>query len=365
MKRVVFDRENPEFFQELRQRVNAYFSDNNITRFGNRNMVFKTIFMLALYLIPYILMLSGIATSFLPLMGLWVLMGFGMAGIGMSIMHDANHQVYSSNRKINTRLGYLINLVGGYHHNWIIQHNMLHHTYTNIEGFDEDIDTPVMRFSPDQEHKKIFKYQAFYGPFLYGLLTLNWLLFKDYLQVLDYDNRDLLKRVGTTRRRALLVVSLNKLWYIALFLILPMIVVDAPWWHILIGFFIMHFICGFFLSIIFQSAHVLSETSFYAVDENDSVENNWAIHQMRTTANFAHNSRFFSWFIGGLNYQVEHHLFPNICHVHYRDLSKIIKEVAAKHEVPYYEHKTFLAAVRSHFKLVHHLGQGKDLPLAA
>lgn len=317
--------------------------------------------MLLLYLVPFIVILTGAVKGFWPLMGLWAIMGIGMAGIGMSVMHDANHQVYSSKRKVNTRLGYLINLLGGYHHNWIIQHNMLHHTYTNIDGFDEDIDTPVLRFSPEQEHKKFFKYQLYYAPFLYGFLTLNWLTFKDFTQLISYEKKNLLKRVGTTLPRATTVVILNKLWYLVLFIGLPILLVSVPWWYMVVGFFVMHFISGLFLSLVFQSAHVLSETEFYAVAEDLSVENNWAIHQMRTTANFGHKSNVFSWFIGGLNYQIEHHLFPNICHVHYKKLSDIVREVAAKHEVPYNEHKTFLDAVKSHFKLVDYLGKGKDL----
>ena len=109
----------------------------------------------------------------------------------------------------------------------------------------------------------------------------------------------------------------------------------------------MHFFCGLILAFIFQSAHVLQETDFFKVDENGSVENNWAIHQMKTTANFANNSRFFSWFIGGLNFQIEHHLFPNICHVHYRKISKIVRETAEEFNVPYYQHRTFFGALRS------------------
>ncbi len=353
-----------EFFKDLRQRVNSYFKDNNISRYANSRMVIKTIVMVLLYFIPYIVMLTGVATSFWALMGLWALMGIGMAGIGLSIMHDANHQAYSKNKKVNRALGFLINFVGGYDKNWIIQHNMLHHTYTNIDGFDEDIETPVMRFSPEQKHKKIFRYQAYYGPFLYGLMTLNWLLYKDFTQLFRYKKENLLKKAGTSFSSALSMLIFNKLWYIVLFIVLPLILVSAPWWYTVIGFLLMHFITGIFLSFVFQSAHVLDETEFYSPAEDGSVENNWAIHQMRTTANFANKSVLLSWFIGGLNFQIEHHLFPGICHIHYKKISKIVREVSAKHNVPYYEHKTFFSAIKSHMKLVHDLGTGKYDKLA-
>lgn len=360
MEAVKFNnRDQAGFFRDLRRKVNAYFKENNISRYANTRMVVKTIVMLLLYFVPFIFMLFGGFTSFWVLMGLWVVMGFGMAGIGLSIMHDANHQAYSRNKKVNNALGFLINFVGGYHKNWIIQHNVLHHSYTNIDGFDEDIETPIMRFSPEQKSKKMYRYQAFYGPFLYGLMTLNWLLYKDFSQLLRYKKNDLISRAGTTFPKAITGLIFNKLWYILILIVLPIIMVNAPWWYSIIGFLLMHFITGVFLSLVFQSAHVIDETLFCSVDAQGSVENSWAIHQMRTTANFANKSVILSWFIGGLNFQIEHHLFPNICHVHYKKISKIVREVAEDYNIPYYEHKTFLGAIRSHFKLVHDLGTGK------
>ena len=154
-------------------------------------------------------------------------------------------------------------------------------------------------------------------------------------------------------------MTFNKTWYFALTLVLPIILIPLAWWQILIGYLIMHFICGLTLALIFQPAHVIEETDFYLPDETGSVENNWAIHQMHTTANFAYGSRLFSWFIGGLNYQIEHHLFPNICHVHYRKIAKIVKETANEFNVPYYQHRTFFGALRSHFSLLNALGTGK------
>ena len=148
-------------------------------------------------------------------------------------------------------------------------------------------------------------------------------------------------------------------------IVLPMILIDLPWWQILLGFLMMHLICGLIIAFIFQSAHVIEETDFFTANKEGGVENNWAIHQMKTTANFANKSVLFSWFIGGLNYQIEHHLFPNICHVHYRKISKIVKQTAEEFSIPYKQHKTFYGAVKSHLTLLNKLGTGKYDSLVA
>ena len=353
------NKNQPEFFNELNKKVNNYFKENNLSKHANLNMKFKTVFMLSLYIIPFVLLLTGVAATGAMALLMWVLMGLGMSGIGLSIMHDANHGSYSKHKRINRALGLVINFVGAYHVNWKIQHNVLHHSYTNIDGHDEDIEQGVFRMSPNQERKPIFRFQAFYAPFLYGFMTIYWFVVKDFEQLFRYHKKNLLATQGQTFRSALMQILFHKSWYLFLFLILPLAVVNLPWWHIILGFLIMHFISGLLLALIFQPAHVIEDTHFYLADSNGTMENNWAIHQMHTTSNFANGSRLFSWFIGGLNYQIEHHLFPHICHVHYRKLSVIVKDTAEKYNVPYFQHKTFAGALRSHFSLLHQLGTGK------
>jgi len=348
-----------EFIQVLRTRVNAYFKDNNISRYANLNMKVKTAFMISLYFIPLALLAFGAISQVWVMFLLWALMGLGMAGIGLSIMHDANHGSYSRNQKVNDALGYLINFIGGYHINWKIQHNVLHHSFTNIHEHDEDLENSVLRFSPNQERKWIYRFQAFYAPVFYAIMTLYWSTSKDFQQVMRYHRKNLLATQGLTLRQALGELTFNKAWYILLTMVMPMLMLPFSWWIPLLGFVMMHLICGLSLALIFQTAHVIEETNFFKADESGSVENNWAVHQLLTTANFANGSRVFSWFIGGLNYQIEHHLFPNICHVHYRKISKIVRETAQEYGIPYYEHRTFVGALRSHFKLLYQLGTGK------
>jgi linoleoyl-CoA desaturase len=359
------NKDQKEFFKEVRRNVNKYFKDNNISRYANGAMVFKTVFMITLYFAPLVLMLTGVVSSLWPVMGMWALMGLGMAGVGFSVMHDANHGSYSKNPKVNNTLGYLINFIGGYRENWKIQHNILHHSFTNVEGFDEDIKNPTLRLSPKQEIKWFHKYQAFYAPFLYGVMTIYWYTAKDYQGLVRYKKRNLLAGQKMSFKKSIAELTFNKIWYALLMIVLPLVLIDLPWWQILLGMFLMHFICGLALGLVFQPAHVIEETSYYIPDENGNVDNNWAIHQMKTTSNFAHGNRLLSWFVGGLNYQVEHHLFPNICHIHYRKISVIVKETAAKYNVPYLQHKTFSGAIKSHFKTLYQLGSGKyDAALA-
>lgn len=358
---IKFNRKDqPEFVRELRKRVNQYFQENNIPKHGNLKMKVKTAFMFLLYFGPLILMLTGLLSNVWLVILMWTLMGFGMSGIGLSVMHDANHGAYSQNKRVNEALGFVMNFLGGYHINWKIQHNVLHHSYTNVDGHDEDLENAVMRLSPHQEYKKIFKLQFLYAPFFYGIMTLFWIFGKDFAGVVRYNQKQLLEAQGRTLKSALVEITIHKLWYLGLTLVLPMIILPIAWWQTLLGFLLMHFICGLFLALIFQPAHVIEDTVFISADDDGSVENSWAIHQLRTTCNFAHGSRIFSWFVGGLNYQIEHHLFPNICHVHYRKISKIVKETAKEFNLPYHQHKTFFGAVKSHFILLYRLGMGYD-----
>ena len=358
--RVHFNtKDNMDFVKELRQRVGLYFKENNISRHANTSMRVKTIFMVLLYFTPLAWMLLSPSENLLVNYLEWFLMALGMSGIGLSIMHDANHGAYSNNKRTNQLLGYLVNFLGAYHLNWKIQHNVLHHSFTNVHGMDEDLENGVLRLSPNQPHKKIFKYQIIYAPIMYGLMTLYWVVAKDFLDAIRYAKEDLLKSQNITLKRVLWYISLNKMWYWVLTLILPFVLVSLPWWHIVFGFLSMHFVTGLILGFIFQPAHVLEETNFVELNDSSNIENNWAIHQLLTTANFANGNKVFSWLIGCLNFQVEHHLFPHICHIHYPKIAKIVKQTALEFNIPYKEHKSYLGAIKSHFNLLYKLGTGR------
>jgi linoleoyl-CoA desaturase len=353
------EKDNPEFYKTLNKRVNNYFSKNNISRYGNTQMVLKTLFMYALYFTPFIFMVTGVVEGTWGTLSMWFLMGLGVAGIGLAVMHDANHGSYSKNPTLNKFMSISLTYLGGYHVNWRIQHNVLHHSFTNIDGLDEDIEKKgIIRFSPNQERRKAFRFQVLYAPLLYSILTLYWVTVKDFDQLRDYNKRDLLKTQKLTFGKALFRILLVKVLYYGIIIGLPLLI-GMPWWLVLTGFLIMHAVGGLILALVFQSAHVLDSTEF-AMSDGTNMKNNWAIHQMKTTSNFALGNKPLTWFLGGLNHQVEHHLFPNICHVHYPEISKIVRRTANEFDVPYLQHRTFIGAISNHFRFLHRLGLGKS-----
>jgi len=362
LKSVKFaENETEDFYKELRKRVSAYFKENNISRYANFNMVLKTIFMISLYLVPFVLILSYLESTWIIFL-MWIVMGFGMAGIGLSIMHDANHSAYSKNKYVNSILGKLILLVGGSDVNWRIQHNVLHHTYTNVSGMDEDIEIdPLMRFSPSQRLLKGHRFQFIYAWFLYGMMTLMWATTKDYMQWKRYKKKDLIQTQNLSSRTFLWTLILTKTIYLAVTLGLPLIFASTPWWGTILCFGAMHFVAGLTLAAIFQPAHVVP-TSEFQEPVDGKIKVDWAANQLMNTANFAPKARLFSWYVGGLNYQIEHHLFPNICHVHYRKIAHIVKDTAFEYNLPYYSYTTFLQALHGHAKMLYRLGKEEDAP---
>lgn len=344
-----FAAKQQDFFATLNQRVNQYFKTNNIERTANTEMVLKTIFMFSLYIIPYIVMMSGVIESIWVMLALTIVMGFGVAGIGLSIMHDANHGAYSTKPWVNNLLGLSLNLVGGHATNWKVQHNVLHHTYTNIHDVDEDISPRgIIRMAPESKWKPIHKFQHYYAWFFYGFMTLVWVLTKDFARIIKYQREGLIKKQRTNATREWMIMLTTKAIYFFYILVLPMMVLGLSFVQVFVAFLIMHYIAGFILAMIFQPAHVVEGTEYPMPDEEGNLENSWAIHQLHTTTDFGKKQKLFSWYVGGLNYQVEHHLFPNICHVHYREIAKIVEQTAREFGLPYKSKETFGEAVVAH-----------------
>lgn len=324
-------------------------------------MYMKTAAMLSFYFLPYFAIVSGLTSASIWLFyASWIVMGAGIVGIGTSVMHDSNHGAYANNKATNMMLGGLLNILGGYAKNWRIQHNVLHHTYTNIRGLDEDIETGVMlRMTPDKPLKGYHKYQHIYAWGLYCLMNVYWVTAKDYIKIAAYDKCGLLVKEKTTKKKAILELSLLKVLYVAYAVVLPIMFSGFAWYHVVFGLLAMHVIAGFSLACIFQPAHVVETSDYSAPDGDHRMENNWAVHQIKNTADFAPNNKLVCWFIGGLNFQIEHHLFPHICHIHYPKLAKIVAEVAKEHKLPYQVMPTFRSAVLAHGKMLKKLGQSE------
>ena len=280
-----------------------------------------------------------------------------MAGIGMGVMHDANHGSYSSNKKVNKILGLTLNMVGANANIWKLQHNVLHHSFTNIHDGDDDINTPsFLKFSPNRPSKKIHKYQHYYTWFFYSLATLSWVTSKDFVRVKRYYDFGLIRTEKDYRKKVWNII-LWKAIYFSYALVLPMILTGFSWWIVFLAFVCMHLVTGMAISTVFQIAHVMPDLDFPVPDENGKVESERFIHQMVTTTNFSPKNKALTWFIGGLNYQVEHHLFPNICHIHYRNLSPIVKETAREFDIPYNSEETFFGAIINHTRMLKELGR--------
>ncbi len=345
-----------QFFATTRQRVDAYFNEQELSTHANGAMWTKAIFFLTGYFLLYGLILSnqfGMST----MLGMAMLLGMFAAFIGFNVSHDAMHGAFSSHSWVNRVLESSFYFLGANPYVWKITHNIVHHTYTNIPGHDEDIDVApgLVRLDPEEPLRPWHRYQHWYTIPLYSLASLSWVFRKDYVkffkkQIGQHDN-------SSHPRRQYITLFASKAAYYILFLVVPFIVLDLTWWQILIGFVLMHIAEGLVLGLVFQLAHVVEGTAFPQPDDQGDIQNAWAIHQMQTTANFAPQSQLAAFFCGGLNRQIEHHLFPKVCHIHYPAITAIVRQTATEFDLPYLENKSFGSALLSHYRILRKMGQ--------
>lgn len=356
MKIIRFERDQSQFMASLRKNVNDYFKEKGISTKGNWKMVIKSAVMLSLYLVPFVLMLTVPMAGWM-IFPLAVIMGIGMAGTGMSVMHDAVHGSFSKKSWLNEVFGSTIFLLGTTMFNWKVQHNILHHTFTNIDGMDEDIaGRDLLRFSKHAPLKKIHRFQHIYAYFLYSFMTLSKLV-KDFFQLYEYNRNGMTQQQNAKPKTEYIKLIGTKVIYFFIAIGLPLIFSDFTWWQVLLGFLIMHCVGGVIMAVVFQMAHIVEGVDQPLPSTEGNIENEWAIHQLETTANFSRKSRIMNWFIGGLNFQIEHHLFPNICHIHYRKISQIVEKTAQEYGLPYNVKPTFVHALASHTRMLKELGR--------
>lgn len=342
------------FNSEVKERVAAYFEGASKSRHATPGMVVKTVLLLASFFGPYALILSN-TVSPLGMLGLACVMGVALAGIGFAVAHDALHGAYSANSRVNTGLGLAFDLLGANGYMWKITHNVIHHTYTNIDGVDEDLTvSPLLRLSPGQPLRRVHRFQHLYGFATYSMSTLFWVFAKDFKYFLA-------RELGPYKNRKhplgeWLILIGFKLAYLGWAIVLPLAILPITWWQFAIGFVTMHLIAGVILGVVFQLAHVVEGPEYPVPDSQGRMEDAWLIHEMATTANFARRNRLLTWYVGGLNHQIEHHLFPRVCSAHYPAISPIVEAVAHKHGMPYYQNPTLFAAIRSHYRMLKKLG---------
>lgn len=358
------NKKDQEFAATLRKRVNAYFQENNIDKNANSKMVTKTVLLFAWYLVPYFLILFSGITNVWVLTALWITVGMGKAFVGTAVMHDSVHGSYSKDRFWSSFMKLSAAAVGVDALIWKIQHNVIHHTYTNIEDTDEDIlPRYVFRFSEHQPRRWFHRFQHIYAPIFYCVPLIEWITTKDFIKVFEYRTLGFIKP-GKEFAKELFGVFFRKAAYWALFLIPPFFIVDVAPMTMAMMIFVSHCVTGILLAFIFQTAHVVPFAEFIKA-ESEHIDKSWVAHQLFTTANYGRDKKLLTWLVGGLNFQIEHHLFPDICHIHYPQISGIVEETAKEFGLPYHYEKSFPAAVIAHLKLLKLMGQPEPKIAAA
>ncbi len=344
-----------EFHDELQRRIAAYFEERGLSRFGGIRLLTKSV-MIGLWLVASYLLL---VFSPVPLWGAALLaasLGAAMAAVGFNITHDANHDSFSRNKWVNLVMSHTMDLIGGSSYVWRIKHNVIHHTYTNIAGLDDDINLyPWGRLAPGQRRLKLHRIQTFYIWPLYGMLGIKW-HFDDVLTAITG------KVSGQKIRRPdgmeLACLVIGKALFFGWALVLPMVAGHA-WWAVLLTYLFTEFVMGVVMSLTFQLAHCVEEAQFFPppLTADEGKFQSWARHQIETTVDFAPRNFFLTWYMGGLNYQIEHHLFPRISHIHYPKIAPIVRQVSAEFGVRYTAHRSFVRALFSHVRWLHRMGR--------
>lgn len=349
-----FSSTSQSFHAELKKRINNHFSEMGKSSTGGVKIYTKAIILFTLFVALYVHLVFFTPPTFWALLEC-VLLGFVVASIGFNIMHDGGHGSFSKKKWVNNLAAISLNILGGSHFMWNMKHNVIHHAYTNIDGVDDDIDIkPWMRMSTTQPKYAMHRYQHIYFWFLYALLYIFWIFIMDYQKYFT-------RKIGNMPLKKMnfgdhFIFWSFKILHLFLFIFLPIYLLGfTPW---LVGFLTFSVVTGLVISIVFQLAHTVEHTHFPMPDAiTGKLEDEWAVHQLKTTANFAPNNKFISWFVGGLNYQVEHHLFPKISHIHYPELRRIIKKTCEEFDVPYIEYPKMRYAIASHVSFLKQMGR--------
>lgn len=342
------------FHKDLKLRVHAALADAGYSDFtGGVAMMLKSLVILGWFVASYVLLVF-FASEWWHGVLLSVSLALSVAGIGFAIQHDANHGSYSKSRWLNKAMSWTLDILGGSSHVWSWKHNVFHHTYTNVKGADSDIDVGMVgRLSPSQRRRSLHRFQHIYLWFLYGMIGPKWQLIDDFQNVATGKIGGMKFPRGRARTIAGLV--LGKLVFFGWAIVLPLFF--HPVLTVVAYYLLASFVMGVALSVVFQLAHCVEEAEFPASDSDGRLRDSWAAHQVRTTVDFAQGHPIWTWFLGGLNYQIEHHLFPKISHLHYPRIAPVVRQVCAEYGVPYAAHRTFGGALASHYRWLKRMGQ--------
>lgn len=344
-KRVGFGEPIAGFSLTLKKKIDEYFAGEGGKPSGTLSLYIKTAILFAIGGTAYYLLVFTHIPVWASVL-LCIVFGLDLAAIGFNVMHDGAHGSYSKKTWVNELMAHSLDLMGGSSFMWKQKHNVNHHSYTNVDGLDDDIDIkPWIRTNGNQRKYWYHRYQYVYWVFLYGFTYLLWVYNNDFRKYFTRKVANLPLKKMTFKNH--LIFWLSKATYLFVFLVVPFFM--AGFVKTLIGYIIISFVCGWVLSVVFQLAHVVNEVSFPVPDkQKNMLEHEWTVHQITTTANFGTGSKILSWFVGGLNFQIEHHLFPKISHVHYAGISKIVKDVCKEYSIPYVEYPTLFKALKAH-----------------
>ncbi len=346
------------FRKVLNERVSDYLRDNGLPARDVPAMVVKTVVALAWWLGTYLLLLLGHFPLVINI-GLCVVWALAIASVGFNVMHDANHGSYSENPRINKLMSLSAEMLGMSGFRWRTKHNVWHHTYTNIAGFDDDVETyGLMRLTPRLPWKPLFRFQAFYFPLVYSMIGLDF-MFRDFLMVF-FGKSDANHVYPKMRAGDKVTFWAGKLFYFLIMFVLPALV--FPWWQVVIGFLIVMLTVGIVMGVVFQLAHISGDAAFpEPVGDPLHIEDEWAVHQVETTVDFAPRNWLLNLYIGGLNYQIEHHLLPHVCHLNYPRLAPIVRATCEEFGIRYTSYATWREAFACHWRELRLFGGGPDL----
>lgn len=359
VKPIVFGEEGKEFGEAVHKRVAAYFKDNSISTKANWKMVMKSVLIFSLFVGSYYMaVFSDISVMWRLFFA--VVFGCSMAFMAFNIGHDASHNAYSKNNKVNSFLSYTMNLCGINQYIWNIKHNLSHHSFTNIPHADMDNENvDVARITRYHKWKPVFKYQHLYLPLLWPFFGLFLMAVKDF-QLFG------MTRMGNSQyeghpRKEWIILILSKAIVFGYLFVIPIVVIDLPVWQVLIGILVMYLFMGILLTSIFLFVHLIEGTPFPEEDMDGKISKHWMLHQLEVTTDFSPFNSVLTFFSGALNQHVAHHMFPNYCHVHYGAITKIIKETAKEYGYKY-KSQTHWQAFRSHIRFLKKMGE-KGVPV--
>ncbi len=334
-------------FPELRKEVFGVV--NNLATYKRTEIVFKAILFPLLYCLAYVTALAFAANK-MVFYACYFLLGVLLVLNFLNLVHEAVHQTLFRNRKLNQWYVHFFDLMGANSFIWKIRHTKLHHNYPNVMGWDSDIEqSPIARVFPHGPFYRLHRYQHIYLPLMYPFYLLNWLLVRDF--------RDFFRKGSVVRK----VTDIPWVEYIKLFifkavflfyiLVFPVLFSGISLVQTLTGFLLMIFTASIISLFVLLSPHANTDNEFPLPDANGELSRSWLLHQLSTTNDVQEDNWFTRFFMGCFNYHVIHHLFPNVNHVYYPEINKILERYAQEYQLPYRK-VPLLVSLKNHFRLL-------------